>query len=280
MTKRIRFTKMHGAGNDYIYIDTSKYPVSEPEKLSTEWSKYHIGIGSDGLVLIGPSEKADFSMHIYNADGSEAMMCGNATRCIGKYVYDYGLTDKTEVSLETLSGIKYLTLHVKEGKVAEVTTEMGEPAPELVNFAGNGKEEMIKQPITVDGETYIATAISMGNPHLVIFVEDLSQVELEKIGPKLENHPFFPDRINVEFAQVLSDKKIRMRVWERGSGITMACGTGACATTVAGKLLGKTEAVAEIVMDGGILTINWDQNTNKILITGPAATVFDGEIDL
>ncbi|MCD8262473.1 MAG: diaminopimelate epimerase [Bacteroides sp.] len=280
MTKRIRFTKMHGAGNDYIYIDTSKYPVGEPEKLSTEWSKYHTGIGSDGLVLIGPSEKADFSMHIYNADGSEAMMCGNATRCIGKYVYDYGLTDKTEVSLETLSGIKHLTLHIKEGKVAEVTTEMGEPAPELVNFAGNGKEEMIRQPITVDGETYIATAISMGNPHLVIFVEDISQVELEKTGPKLENHPFFPDRINIEFAQVLSDKKIRMRVWERGSGITMACGTGACATAVAGKLLGKTEAVSEIVMDGGTLTINWDQTTNKVLMTGPAATVFDGEIDL
>lgn len=267
MAKEIQFTKMHGAGNDYIYVNTIKYPLSDPEKKAIEWSAAHTGIGSDGLVLIGASDKADFSMRIFNADGSEAMMCGNASRCIGKYLFEYGLTSNTIITLDTLSGIKILKLKVENNLVTAVTVDMGEPQEiETVDFS--------------DRLPYVSTTVSMGNPHLVTFVEDINLINLPQIGPELENDPLFPDRINVEFAQVISDNQIRMRVWERGSGITQACGTGACATAVAAFVQGKTGRKSEIVMDGGALTIEWDEKTNHVFMTGPAVKVFDGTIEI
>lgn len=280
MTKTVKFTKMHGAGNDYIYVDTTRYPIENPERLSKTWSAPHTGIGSDGLVLIGRSEKADFSMRIFNADGSEAMMCGNASRCIGKYLFDYGLTEKTEITLDTPSGIKILKLHVADGKVDTVTVDMGKPADEPADYDGKGAKPMKEQPIEVDGTRYIGTTVSMGNPHLVIFVNDIAEIDLPTIGPKLENHPLFPGRINVEFAQVLSDGKIRMRVWERGSGITQACGTGACATAVAASLTGRSGRKSIIIMDGGSLEIEWDIAAKHVLMTGAATKVFDGEAEI
>jgi len=265
MTTKVKFTKMHGAGNDYIYINTAVYRIEDPEKAAIRWSNRYTGIGSDGLVLIGPSTIADFSMRIFNSDGSEAMMCGNAARCVGKYVYEKGLTDKHEVSLETLSGIKILKLHIKDSIVDSVTVDMGEPS----NITA------------IDlGESYPfkGTTVNMGNPHLVIFVEDLTTIDLPVIGPILENHPLFPGRINVEFAQVIEKNTLRMRVWERGSGITMACGTGACATAVAAMTQGLTDRKTSVVMDGGTLTIEWDKHTGHVFKTGPAVMVFEGEI--
>lgn len=267
MTNKIQFTKMHGAGNDYIYINTLKYPIADPEKYAVKWSAYHTGIGSDGLVLIGTSDKADFSMRIFNADGSEAMMCGNASRCIGKYLFEYGLTEKTTITLDTLSGVKVLKLRIENGKVAAITVDMGEPK-------GTGTVDFR------DKLPYVSTTVSMGNPHLVTFVEDINEINLPKIGPILENDPIFPDRTNVEFAQILDKDKIRMRVWERGSGITQACGTGACATAVAAFIEGKAGRKTDIIMDGGTLTIEWDEKTNHILMTGPAVKVFDGTIEM
>lgn len=270
MTNPVRFTKMHGAGNDYIYINTMAYPLENPEKQAVRWSALHTGIGSDGLVLIGLSEKADFSMRIFNADGSEAMMCGNASRCIGKYVYDAGLTDKKTVTLETLSGIKELQLTVSEDNtVSEVTVDMGIP-------------EIGESPLKLEasGQVYTGTVVSMGNPHLVIFVNDIDKIDLPSIGPLLEHHPLFPNRTNVEFVQVLKEDKVRMRVWERGSGITQACGTGACATAVAGITNGKTKRKTKVIMDGGPLTIQWDENSGKVFMTGEAVTVFEGTIKI
>lgn len=267
MTNPIRFTKMHGAGNDYIYVNTMAFPLDNPEELAIRWSAPHTGIGSDGLVLIGSSPKADFSMRIFNADGSEAMMCGNASRCIGKYVYEAGLTDKQTVTLDTLSGIKVLQLTVSDGIVTEVTVDMG--TPEI-------GEPAIK--LEAAGKVYTGTIVSMGNPHLVIFVTDIDKVDLPAVGPALECHPFFPDRTNVEFVQVLKDDEVRMRVWERGSGITQACGTGACATAVAGVICGKTKRTTKVIMDGGPLTIRWDKDTGKVFMTGEAVTVFEGTI--
>lgn len=267
MISRIKFTKMHGAGNDYIYVDTTKYPIADPEKKAVEWSRFHTGIGSDGLILIGTSDKADFSMRIFNADGSEAMMCGNGSRCVGKYVYEYGLTDKTEITLDTLSGIKILKLHTEGEKVTAVTVDMGSPLEiEQVNW---GNEFPFQ-----------STQISMGNPHLVTFIDDIAQINLPEIGPKLEHHPLFPDRTNVEFAQVIGQDTLRMRVWERGSGITQACGTGACATAVAAFINGHAGRKSNIIMDGGTVTIEWEEASGHILMTGPATRVFDGEIEL
>lgn len=280
MTTVVRFTKMHGAGNDYIYVDTQRYPIEHPETLAIKWSAPHTGIGSDGLVLIGSSEKGDFSMRIFNADGSEAKMCGNASRCIGKYLYEHGLTHKQEIRLETLSGIKILQLHVKDGSVNSVTVDMGIPADEPVDYDGQGAKPMKERPIVAGGKQWIGTTISMGNPHLVIFVEDLNEIDIEDAGPKLENHPLFPGRINVEFAQILEDGKIRMRVWERGSGITQACGTGACATAVAACITGRCGTKSDIIMDGGTLTIEWNQETRHVLMTGEATQVFEGEINI
>ena len=266
MTIKIKFTKMHGAGNDYIYVDTTRYPIAAPEKKAIEWSKFHTGIGSDGLILIGSSDKADFSMRIFNADGSEAMMCGNGSRCVGKYVYEYGLTAKKEITLDTRSGIKVLKLHVEGGKVTAVTVDMGSPLEtEAVDFG--------------DQFPFQSTRVSMGNPHLVTFVEDITQINLPEIGPQLENYHLFPDRTNVEFAQIVGKDTIRMRVWERGSRITQACGTGACATAVAAVLHGLAGRKCDIIMDGGTVTIEWEEATGHILMTGPATKVFDGEME-
>lgn len=259
---------MHGAGNDYIYVDTIKSPIESPDKLSVAWSARHTGIGSDGLVLIGSSDKADFSMRIFNADGSEAQMCGNASRCIGKYLYEYGLTSKTTITLDTLSGIKILRLHIEDGKVDSVTVDMGAPA---------GIHEQI---VEAQGKQFTGTVLSMGNPHLVIFVNDIKDIHLESIGPELENHPLFPDRINVEFAQLLENGSIRMRVWERGSGITQACGTGACATAVAAAFTGWTGRASDIIMDGGRLHIEWNEKDGHVAMTGGATRVFEGEIEI
>ena len=259
---------MHGAGNDYIYVNTLKYPIESPEKLSVEWSAPHTGIGSDGLVLIGSSDKADFSMRIFNADGSEAKMCGNASRCIGKYLYECGLTSQTAVTLDTLSGIKILKLHVEDGKVNTVTVDMGRPA------------DMKEQPIEANGQKFTGTTVSMGNPHDVVYIDDVQGLDIEKIGPKFENHERFPQRINTEFARVIDRKTVEMRVWERGSGETLACGTGACAVAVASILNGYTEREVEIRLLGGNLQIEWNEEDNHVYMTGPATVVFDGEIEL
>lgn len=272
MARTIQFTKMHGAGNDYIYIDTARYPIEHPEEAARRWSRAHTGIGSDGLVLIEPSDKADFRMRIFNADGSEAHMCGNASRCIGKYVYEYGLTSKTCLTLDTLSGIKQLQLHVENGQVSTVTVDMGIPT--------DGARTLREAPIKAGGQTFHGTAVSMGNPHLVIFTEQAEQIDLPTIGPLLERHPWFPDRTNVEFAQPLADGSIRMRVWERGSGITQACGTGACATAVAACLTGRAGRETDIRMDGGQLRIRWDRDTGHVWMTGKATKVFDGKIEI
>ena len=279
MAKTIKFTKMHGAGNDYIYVDTTRYPIKKPEPLAVAWSKPHTGIGSDGLVLIGHSDKADYSMRIFNADGSEAMMCGNAVRCIGKYLYDKGMTTKSEITLETLSGIKALRLHLINNIVESVTVDMGSPYEVPVNYDGRGRKAMKEQLIEAGGRHYRATTVGMGNPHLVIFVDDVAAIDLSTEGPLLEHHPLFPGRINVEFVQVLGKEHLRMRVWERGSGITQACGTGACAAAVAAVLTGRTGRQTVVSMDGGSLTIDWDSATGHVLMTGGAVTVFEGEIE-
>ncbi len=258
---------MHGCGNDYIYVDATQYHIPDPSQAARQWSDRHKGIGSDGLVLIdrSPIAEADFQMRIFNADGSEAMMCGNASRCIGKYLYERRLTDKTEIRLHTLSGIKVLRLNVDEyGLVQTVTVDMLEPVFENVAQF---------QP---SGSLPSGTFVSMGNPHYVIFTDDVDKVEIE--GSHLEHHPAFPERCNIEFAQVLPDGIIRVRVWERGSGITMACGTGACATAVAATLTRRSSRISQIVMDGGTLSIEWRQSDNHVYMTGPATFVFDGEI--
>ncbi len=273
MTK-IAFTKMHGAGNDYIYVNTMLYNIEDPEAFSQKWSKFHTGIGSDGLILIGMSSTphADYSMRIFNADGSEAMMCGNGTRCVAKYLHDKGITDKTVIRLETKSGIKILNLHLdEEGKTESVTVDMEAPA----------LAEEAKHQFNADQASSLpeGTFVSMGNPHYVIFLdEDVEKYDIEGHGKVLEHHPAFPERCNIEFAQVLPDGSIRMRVWERGSGITMACGTGSCATTVAAYLTGRAPRKSTIIMDGGAVQNEWLESNNHIMMTGPAAFVFDGEI--
>jgi diaminopimelate epimerase len=280
MATTIRFTKMQGAGNDYIYVNTLAYPIEDPIRTSIKWSAYHTGIGSDGLVLIGKSDKADFSMRIFNADGSEAMMCGNASRCIGKYVYENKLTDKEVITLDTLSGIKILKLHIENGLVEEVTVDMDAPLltnPKQIETKTGG---MLAETIIADGKEYKGTFVCMGNPHLVIFVDDINSVNLPAVGPKLENHPLFPERINVEFVEVLPDGSLRMRVWERGSGITMACGTGACATAVAAALNHKAGRKSLVRMDGGDLHIHWDEEDGHVYMTGPAVKVFEGDIEI
>lgn len=285
MGKKIKFTKMHGAGNDYIYVNTLLYNIPDPEKASIVWSRPHFGIGSDGLVLIGKasSADADFSMHIYNNDGSEAMMCGNASRCIGKYLYDKKITTKNPIRLETLSGIKILNLSIgADDTVEAVTVDMGEPILQNEEqFAADGGKATEKA-VEVDDKTFHGTFVSMGNPHFVIFLPegtDLDSFALSTYGPELEHHPLFPQRCNIEFATVLADGTIRMRVWERGSGITLACGTGACATAVAASLTGRRPRQSNIAMDGGTLSIEWSETTGHIMMTGPAAFAFEGEIE-
>lgn len=278
----MKFTKMHGIGNDYIYVNCFEEKVENPEAVSIYVSDRHKGIGSDGLVLIMPSDKADFRMRIFNADGSEAMMCGNATRCIGKYVYDKGLTDKTEITLETNSGIKYLTLFPENGKVEYVEVDMGKAVivPKEIPVMAEG-ESFISVPVEVGGKEYKITCVSMGNPHAVVYLDNIADLELEKMGPLFENHKLFPDRINTEFIEVLDSRTLNMRVWERGSGETFACGTGACASVVASVLNGYCRRDEEITVHlrGGDLKITYCGD-GTVIMKGPAALICDGDVDV
>ena len=278
----MKFTKMQGIGNDYVYVNCFEETVADPERVSEIISDRHFGIGADGLVLIMPSDKADFRMRMFNADGSEGNMCGNATRCIGKFVYDNHLTDKTSITLETRSGIKKLTLYPENGRVKTVLVDMGKavlkPADIPMNVSG---DTFINKPITVDGKEVFITAVSMGNPHAVTYVDDVDSLELEKIGPSFENHPLFPKRVNTEFIKILDESTMQMRVWERGSGETWACGTGACAATAASVLNGYFPHDKEITVKlrGGDLFITY-KSDGTVLMRGPAETVFTGEIDV
>ncbi len=280
----MKFTKMHGCGNDYVYVNCLEEQVEQPEELAKRVSDRHFGIGSDGLILICPSKVADFEMAMYNADGSRGEMCGNGIRCVGKYVYDYGLTDQTTVRIETLAGIKTLELTVSDGRVAQVRVNMGAPildAPQIP--ADFPVSPVVAQPLRVAAQTYSVTCVSMGNPHCVTFLqEDVRDLDLEKIGPQFESHPAFPKRVNTEFVNVIDETHLRMRVWERGSGETLACGTGTCATVVAAVLCGYVPADTEIDVEllGGHLQILWDRTDNLVYMTGPAATVFEGTIEL
>ena len=285
VNEMIEFTKMHGAGNDYIYVNTMKYDIPDPSATAIAWSRPHFGIGSDGLILIGRASTpdADFSMRIFNNDGSEAMMCGNGTRCVAKYLHDKGLTDKNPIRLETLSGIKVLNLHLDaDGKVETVTVDMGEPIFEdSKQFNPTQLPSLNCQLSSFNLQQSSGTFVSMGNPHFVIFTdEDVEKLPIEVYGPQLEHHPAFPQRCNIEFAQLRADGIVRVRVWERGSGITLACGTGACATAVAAAITGRTGRRCTIEMDGGVLQIEWDEATNHVLKTGPAAIVYEGTINL
>ncbi|MCI5951069.1 MAG: diaminopimelate epimerase [Anaerostipes sp.] len=277
----MKFTKMHGCGNDYVYVNCFEETVENPGLVSKKISDRHFGIGSDGLILICPSNIADFRMEMYNSDGSEGAMCGNGVRCIAKYVYDYGLTDKTYVSLETKAGIKYLDMTVKDGKVAMVKVDMGAPItkPDQIP-AISDKEIIVDEPITVDGQEYRITCVSMGNPHGVVFVDDTDSIDIEKIGPKFEHHEMFPDRTNTEFIQIIDRNNIKMRVWERGAGETLACGTGTCASVYACILNGLTEKSVDVHLLGGCIHIDYDEEKNTIYMTGPAEVAFDGEIKL
>lgn len=278
----MKFTKMHGLGNDYVYVNCFKETVDDPVEMAKYVSDRHFGVGSDGLIMICPSEVADFEMRMYNADGSRGEMCGNGIRCVGKYVYDYGLTDKTSISVETLGGIKYLDLTVEDGKVILVRVNMGSPilTPSQIPILMDDplKEMVIDEPILVDKKEYRMTGVSMGNPHDVIYIEDVKGLDIEKIGPKFENHERFPNRINTEFVKVLDRTHIEMRVWERGSGETMACGTGACAVAVASMLNGYVDNKVTVHLLGGDLQIEWNKEENLVYMTGPATVVFDGEL--
>ena len=277
----MKFTKMHGIGNDYVYVNCFEETVKDPNNTSRFVSDRHFGIGSDGLILIKPSDVADFEMDMYNSDGSQGAMCGNGIRCVAKYVYDYGLTDKTQISINTKSGIKYLDLTVEDGKVALVKVNMGAPDTIAKNIPiVSDKEQVIDEPILVDGKEYRITGVSMGNPHAVVYIDDVKGLNIEKIGPKFENHKVFPDRVNTEFCKVLDDHTVEMRVWERGAGETLACGTGACAVAVASILNGYTKEEVTIKLLGGDLKIFWDRKENLVYMTGPATVVFDGEIEI
>jgi diaminopimelate epimerase len=277
----MKFTKMHGTGNDYIYVNGFEETIENPADFAIKYSDRHKGIGSDGLVLILPSETCDFRMRMFNADGSEAEMCGNASRCIGKYIYDKGLTTKTEVSLETLAGIKMLKLFKgNDNKIERATVDMGEPILEAGLIPTTIKKDRIinEHQIFDNNLEYNITCVSMGNPHAVIFTQNIHQLDLTKIGPSIENAAIFPNRINTEFIEILSVNRIKMRVWERGSGETMACGTGACASVVAAVLNGLTERKTTVELIGGELAIEWKEVDNHVYLTGPATTVFEGEI--
>lgn len=277
----MKFTKMQGLGNDYVYVNCFEEKIENPPAVARYVSDRHFGIGSDGLIMINPSEVADFEMEMYNADGSRGEMCGNGIRCVAKYVYDYRLTDKTQISVETLGGIKYLDLTVEDGKVVLVKVDMGKPVlkSDLIPIISEN-EKVIDEPIEVDGQVYHMTGVSMGNPHTVIYVDDVKNLDLEKIGPKFENHERFPKRINTEFVHCIDRNTVEMRVWERGSGETLACGTGACAVAVASILNNLTDTRVTVKLLGGDLQIEWDQKKNHVFMTGPAKVVFDGVIDI
>ena len=279
----MRFTKMHGCGNDYIYVNGFEEKVEQSKKpeLVKKLSDRHFGIGGDGVIFINPSEEADFEMEMYNADGSRAEMCGNGIRSVGKFVYDKGLTDKTEISVISFGKIKYLTLYTENGKVSTVRVNMGTPeltAAEIPVISEN--EQVLDEEIEVKGQTYKMTCVSMGNPHAVVFIDDVKNLEIEQIGPFFENHQRFPKRTNTEFVQLVDRNHVKMRVWERGTGETLACGTGCCATAVACVLNGFTENKVTVELLGGELFIEWDREENVIFMTGPAQTVFEGEVEV
>lgn len=277
----MKFTKMHGLGNDYVYVNCLENEIQNPSEVAKKVSDRHFGIGSDGLVLILPSKTADFRMRMFNSDGSESEMCGNAIRCVGKFVYDNRLTEKKTVTVETLAGIKVLELTVEEGKVSLIRVDMGEPILKPHDIpVDSGKDRFISEPVTIDGNTYKVTCVSMGNPHAITFVEDLAVFPFEAVGPKMEKHPLFPRKVNSEFVQVLDRKTLKMRVWERGAGETLACGTGASAVLVAAVLNGLSERTATIQLLGGDLLIEWSEKDNHVYKTGPAVKVFDGDIDV
>lgn len=277
----MKFTKMHGIGNDYVYVNCFQETVDNPGEVARKVSDRHFGIGSDGLILIKPSDVADGKMEMYNADGSQGAMCGNGIRCVAKYMYDYGITDKTSISVETKSGIKYLDLTVKDGKVDTVKVNMGSPILKASEIpVVSGKEQVVSEPVEVDGKEWKITCVSMGNPHAITYVDDVKNLDLEKIGPKFENHEIFPDRVNTEFVRVIDRKTVEMRVWERGAGETLACGTGACAVVVSSVLNELTEEEVTVKLLGGDLKIRWDREENLVYMTGSATTVFDGEIQV
>ena len=277
----MRFTKMQGIGNDYVYVNCFQEKVEDPSAAAVHVSDRHFGVGSDGLILICPSEVADCQMVMYNSDGSRSQMCGNGIRCVGKYVYDRGICKKEVITVETLGGIKTLRLHLENDRVKSITVDMGEPILEPakipVRYEG---DRFISRQVMVDGKEWEITALSMGNPHAVVYVEDTGGLDLMKLGPAFERHKIFPERTNTEFIQVVDRKTLRMRVWERGAGETLACGTGACAALVATVLNGKCDRSATLKLLGGDLSICWDEETNHVYMTGPAEFVFDGEIDL
>jgi len=280
----MRFTKMHGIGNDYIYINCFEEKVENPAELSKFMSDRHFGIGSDGIVLIKPSTIADFCMNMYNSDGSQAEMCGNAVRCVGKYVFENGMTTKQNVDIETLSGIKKLELAITDGKVDSVTVDMGEPiiVPENIPVQLDG-EVVINHPLTINGKEYKITCVSMGNPHAVVFLDEnekLDDLNIELVGPLFEKNSLFPRKTNTEFVKVIDKNNLKMRVWERGAGETMACGTGACAVLVASSLTGNSDRQATVHLLGGDLDIRWDEETNHVFMRGPATKVFEGEIEI
>lgn len=276
----MKFTKMHGCGNDYVYINGFTEKVENKTEFAIKASDRHFGIGGDGAIFINPSAIADFEMEMYNADGTRAEMCGNGIRCVAKYVYDKGLTDNTSLSIESFGKIKYIDLTIADGKVSMVKVNMGSPElkAKLIPVLSD-KEEVIQEEIEVNNTIYHMTAVSMGNPHAVMFVEDISNFDLEKIGPMFEHNPRFPKRVNAEFVKIIDRNNVEMRVWERGTGETLACGTGCCATAVACILNGLTEEQVTVKLLGGSLTIQWDREQNLVSMTGPAATVFEGEIE-
>jgi len=277
----MKFTKMEGCGNDYIYVNGYTEKVENKTELVKKLSNRHFGIGGDGVIFVNPSEIADFEMEMYNADGSRSEMCGNGIRCVGKYVYDNGLTDKTEVTIESFGKIKYLELFIEEEKVTTVRVNMGAPELEAMEIpVKSNNKRVIDEEITVNGVNYRMTCVSMGNPHAVIFMEDVKNLNIEAIGPFFENHERFPRRTNTEFVKVIDRKNVEMRVWERGAGETLACGTGSCATVVACILNGLTEDKVTVNLLGGTLLIEWNREINRIFMTGPATTVFQGEVEL
>lgn len=279
----MKFTKMQGCGNEYIYVNCFEENVPNPNETAVKVSDVHFGIGSDGMILIGPSDTADFKMSMFNADGSEGKMCGNGIRCVAKYVYDNKLTDKTVITVETLSGIKTLNLTVENDKVVSVKVDMGRAImePELIPvITGDKKDVMINEAVTIGDKEYRVTCVSMGNPHCIVFVDSVKDIDIEKIGPMFENHPMFPEKVNTEFIQVADRKNVNMRVWERGSGETLACGTGACASVVAGVLNGKTDREVKVHLLGGDLDIEYMENDGTVFMTGPAVTICTGEIDI
>ncbi|MDD6811519.1 MAG: diaminopimelate epimerase [Lachnospiraceae bacterium] len=278
----MKFTKMHGCGNDYIYINgfTEKIAQEEKPEFVQKISDRHFGVGGDGAIFINPSDEADFEMEMYNADGSRAEMCGNGIRCVAKYVYDKGLTDKTKISIISSGKIKYLELFLKDGKVDTVKVNMGEPellAEKIPVLVDGTKEKVVEEPIMVCGKEYKMTCVSMGNPHAVVFMEDVENLKIEQIGPYFEKHERFPKKTNTEFVKVLDRKNVQMRVWERGTGETLACGTGCCATVVACILNGLTDESVTVKLLGGEIDITWDREANLVYMTGPAVTVFEGE---